>query len=153
MTIGAPAASAPSALVKPNTPQRGAVTNTRVSGATYPNPRATSCAWRSTVRWSCRTNFGAFVVPEVVKITQPESGRPISSRAAFLAKVEEESRRYEGDIPRPKRWCGYRVWAERVELWVGQPARAHDRAAWTRVLTPADAGFTGGPWRSTRLQP
>jgi pyridoxine/pyridoxamine 5'-phosphate oxidase len=45
------------------------------------------------------------------------------------------------------------VWAERVELWVGQPARAHDRALWTRSLTPNDAGFSGGPWRSTRLQP
>lgn len=82
-----------------------------------------------------------------------EQSRPISSRAAFLAKIEEESRRYEGEIPRPKRWCGYRVWAERVELWVGQPARAHDRAAWSRVLTQSAAGFTGGPWRSTRLQP
>jgi pyridoxamine 5'-phosphate oxidase len=82
-----------------------------------------------------------------------DQSRPISSRAAFLAKIEEESRRYEGDIPRPKRWCGYRVWAEHVELWVGQPARAHDRATWSRLLTQADAGFTGGPWRSTRLQP
>jgi len=82
-----------------------------------------------------------------------DQSRPISSRAAFLAKIEEESRRYETDIPRPKRWCGYRVWAERVELWVGQPARAHDRALWIRVLTPAGTGFTGGPWRSTRLQP
>lgn len=82
-----------------------------------------------------------------------DQSRPISSRAAFLAKIEEESRRYEGDIPRPKRWCGYRVWAEHVELWVGQPARAHDRATWSRVLTQSDAGFTGGPWRSTRLQP
>ena len=82
-----------------------------------------------------------------------DQSRPISSRAAFLAKIEEESRRYEGDIPRPKRWCGYRVWAERIELWVGQPARAHDRAAWSRNLTPTNAGFTGAPWRSTRLQP
>ena len=82
-----------------------------------------------------------------------DQSRPIASRAAFLAKVDEEARRYEGEIPRPKRWCGYRVWAERVELWVGQPARAHDRAVWTRALALADAGFSGGLWRSTRLQP
>src|SRR5262245_41245678 len=82
-----------------------------------------------------------------------DQSRPISSRAAFLAKIEEESRRYETDIPRPKRWCGDRVWAARVGLWGGQPARAHDRALWIRVLTPAGTGFTGGPWRSTRLQP
>jgi len=78
---------------------------------------------------------------------------PIESRAAFLAKVEREARRAGDDIPRPKRWGGYRVWAERVELWVGQPARAHDRALWTRALAPSGDGFSGGPWRATRLQP
>jgi pyridoxamine 5'-phosphate oxidase len=78
--------------------------------------------------------------------------RPIESRAAFLARVAEEAGR-GGDIPRPKRWGGYRVWAERVELWVGQPARAHDRALWSRALTPTDDGFSGGVWRATRLQP
>jgi hypothetical protein len=24
---------------------------------------------------------------------------------------------------------------------------------WTRALQPAEAGFTGGSWRATRLQP
>ena len=87
-----------------------------------------------------------------VAASASNQSRPIESRAAFLAKIEEE-KRSAGDLPRPKRWGGYRVWAERVELWVGQPARAHDRALWTRSLTPNDAGFSGGPWRSTRLQP
>lgn len=82
-----------------------------------------------------------------------DQSRPIASRAAFLAKIDEEAKRYGGDIPRPKRWVGYRVWAERVELWVGQPARAHDRALWSRSLAANDAGFRGGPWRVTRLQP
>jgi pyridoxamine 5'-phosphate oxidase len=81
-----------------------------------------------------------------------EQSLPIESRAAFLAKVEAVGRG-GGEIPRPPRWGGYRVWAERVELWVGQPARAHDRALWTRTLTPADHGFSGGPWIATRLQP
>ena len=88
-----------------------------------------------------------------VAASASDQSRPIESRAAFLAKVEEEARRSGGDIPRPKRWGGYRVWAERVELWVGQPARAHDRALWTRPLAPTDEGFSGGPWRATRLQP
>jgi pyridoxamine 5'-phosphate oxidase len=81
-----------------------------------------------------------------------DQSRPIESRAAFLAKVEREASR-GADIPRPKRWGGYRVWAERVELWVGQPARAHDRALWTRTLTATDDGFRGGAWRANRLQP
>src|SRR5262245_39413837 len=83
-----------------------------------------------------------------------EQSRPIASRADLLARVfETAARRHDGDAPRPARWGGYRVWAERVELWVGQPARIHDRAMWTRPLSPADAGFAGGAWRATRLQP
>jgi pyridoxamine 5'-phosphate oxidase len=81
-----------------------------------------------------------------------EQSLPIASRAAFLAKMEAAGRG-ASEIPRPPRWGGYRVWAERVELWVGQPGRAHDRALWTRTLAPADQGFTGGPWTATRLQP
>ena len=82
-----------------------------------------------------------------------EQSLPIESRAAFLAKVDAARRSAGADVPRPPRWGGYRVWAERVELWVGQPARAHDRAVWTRPLSPAPDGFTGGLWSATRLQP
>jgi pyridoxamine 5'-phosphate oxidase len=82
-----------------------------------------------------------------------EQSRPIASRRALLEKMEATKRAYGADVPRPPRWGGYRVWAERVELWVGQPGRAHDRALWARVLRPSETGFTGGPWRGTRLQP
>ena len=82
-----------------------------------------------------------------------EQGRPIASRAMLLGKVDETAKRFHGEIPRPERWGGYRVWAERVELWVGQPARVHDRALWTRQLERTETGFSGGRWRSTRLQP
>ncbi|MGH7365728.1 MAG: pyridoxine/pyridoxamine 5'-phosphate oxidase, partial [Candidatus Rokuibacteriota bacterium] len=82
-----------------------------------------------------------------------DQSRPIASRQAFLEKIEATKRMHGADVPRPPRWGGYRVWAERVELWVGQPGRAHDRAAWTRALQPTETGFTGGSWRGTRLQP
>ncbi len=82
-----------------------------------------------------------------------EQSRPIASRADLLTKVEAAAARYGSDPPRPERWIGYRVWAEQVELWVSQPARVHDRAVWTRALTPGGAGFTGSPWQATRLQP
>lgn len=82
-----------------------------------------------------------------------EQSRPIASRAAFLEKIDAITRAPGAEIPRPARWGGYRVWAERVELWVGQPGRAHDRAVWTRALVPIDGGFTGRAWRRTRLQP
>jgi pyridoxamine 5'-phosphate oxidase len=79
--------------------------------------------------------------------------RPIASRAVFLGQIEAARRAHGEAVPRPARWGGYRIWAERVELWVGQPGRAHDRAAWTRALQPTGAGFTGGSWSGTRLQP
>src|SRR5687767_3054760 len=82
--------------------------------------------------------------------TASAQSRPLGSRAELLAKVAAAA---GDDIPRPTRWGGYRVWCESVELWVGQPARVHDRARWARVLTPAQGGFTGGPWRATRLHP
>ena len=80
--------------------------------------------------------------------------QPLPARAALLARIAELTEQSAGrPIPRPPRWGGYRVWAERVELWVGQPARAHDRARWTRALTPMDQGFKGGAWSATRLDP
>jgi pyridoxamine 5'-phosphate oxidase len=82
-----------------------------------------------------------------------DQSQPIASRAALLTKVEEATRRFGAEPPRPERWIGYRVWAEEVELWVGQPARVHDRALWTRTLSPVAGGFSSGAWRSTRLEP
>ncbi len=82
-----------------------------------------------------------------------DQSRPIASRQAFLDRIAEARARLGPAPPRPPRWGGYRVWAEQVELWVGQPARAHDRAAWTRALAPSGDGFAGGAWRATRLQP
>jgi pyridoxamine 5'-phosphate oxidase len=64
-----------------------------------------------------------------------------------------EAAQHGGELPRPKRWGGYRIWAERVELWVGQPARVHDRARWQRALSAEGEGFAGGPWSATRLMP
>ncbi|HKA64020.1 MAG TPA: pyridoxamine 5'-phosphate oxidase [Methylomirabilota bacterium] len=82
-----------------------------------------------------------------------EQSRPLASRAEFLARIEAARRTHGEGVPRPARWGGYRVWAERVELWAGQPGRAHDRAVWTRALRATETGFSGGAWRATRLQP
>jgi pyridoxamine 5'-phosphate oxidase len=82
-----------------------------------------------------------------------DQSHPIASREAMLDKVAAAAREWGRDPRRPERWIGYRVWAETVELWVGQPARVHDRAMWTRSVTPAPTGPTATPWRSTRLQP
>jgi pyridoxamine 5'-phosphate oxidase len=79
--------------------------------------------------------------------------RPLASRAALLEKIAATAACAGHALSRPPRWGGYRVWAERVELWVGQPARVHDRARWTRTLAPAPGERRGGTWQATRLQP
>jgi pyridoxamine 5'-phosphate oxidase len=87
-----------------------------------------------------------------VAASASDQSRPLGSRAELLARMAEIAGR-GGDVRRPKRWGGYRIWAERVELWVGQPARAHDRARWVRSLTGNGDAFVGGPWSATRLMP
>jgi len=114
----------------------------RIEGPVTPAPDADSDAY-----WNSRPRDARLAA------TASDQSQPIASRAAYLAKIAEATSLFADDVPRPKRWGGYRVWAERVELWVGQPARAHDRALWTRALAPAADGFSGGAWRATRLQP
>ena len=82
-----------------------------------------------------------------------DQSRPVASRQAFLDRIAETRARLGPSPERPLRWGGYRVWAEQIELWVSQPARAHDRAVWTRDLASTGDGYAGGPWRATRLQP
>jgi pyridoxamine 5'-phosphate oxidase len=99
-----------------------------------------------------------------------DQSKPIASRVALEEKVrdiadrfgvdldtmENDPRTTKFDAPRPAHWGGYRVWAERVELWIGRAGRIHDRAQWTRELAATvddDIAYSAGPWRVQRLQP
>jgi pyridoxamine 5'-phosphate oxidase len=79
--------------------------------------------------------------------------RPVASRATLVERLRDTARRLGDSTPRPERWIGYRVWAERVELWVSQPARLHDRAVWTRTVTRVGSELEGAAWSATRLEP
>ncbi|MEO1716970.1 MAG: pyridoxal 5'-phosphate synthase [Planctomycetota bacterium] len=93
--------------------------------------------------------------------------RPVETREQLLEQYSDVLDRFgvpmsvvageePGDgitIPRPPHWGGFRIWARRVELWIGGKGRFHDRAEWTRELTPGRDGFAGGSWARTRLQP
>lgn len=70
-----------------------------------------------------------------------------------IEAIMNDSRERTVQIPRPEHWGGFRLWALRVELWIGGQGRCHDRAVWSRSLTPAGEGFTGSAWSATRLQP
>ncbi len=86
---------------------------------------------------------------------------PIASRQELVERILATAERQgvrggPGDpraLPRPPYWGGYRVFAERIELWLGQPGRVHDRGVWTRALTPTRDGFAGAAWSLERLQP
>ena len=95
---------------------------------------------------------------------------PIASRAELIERFEAVAAKYrpEGSatggataassadaasqpIPRPPHWGGYRLIANRIELWVGRNGRLHDRAVWTRDLDAGDGAES--TWSAERLQP
>jgi pyridoxamine 5'-phosphate oxidase len=90
-----------------------------------------------------------------------DQSEPIDSRESLVRKMEEMAARFgaewpknlDADVPRPKHWGGYRVWAERVELWAARNGRLHDRAEWTRSLRRDGESYSGGAWSVQRLQP
>lgn len=95
-----------------------------------------------------------------------DQSRPVESRDALRDKLRETMRRFgidpdsppardaDPDIPRPPHWGGYRLYPHALELWVGSRHRLHDRARWTRTLTPdTDAPPRASAWSVTRLQP
>jgi pyridoxamine 5'-phosphate oxidase len=71
--------------------------------------------------------------------------RPLASRAALIAQVEEVERRFaDAPVPRPPHWGGYRLAPERVEFWKAGEFRLHDRFLYVR---------DGDGWRAQRLYP
>lgn len=127
----------------------------RVEGPVVRSPAAESDGYFRSRRWESR--IGAWA---------SRQSEPIESRDALLAQVAErvmelgvdlslivDGQGEKIEVPRPPHWGGFRVWAERVELWCGGVGRVHDRAEWRRELRASGEGFVAGSWRSTRLQP
>jgi pyridoxamine 5'-phosphate oxidase len=77
--------------------------------------------------------------------TQSET---VSSRAHLEAAMQESSRRYADNPPRPAHWGGYRVMPQAIEFWQGRADRLHDRLVYKRK-----AAATGAGWTIERLAP
>jgi pyridoxamine 5'-phosphate oxidase len=96
-----------------------------------------------------------------------EQSRPVSARWKIATRLAEMGAKFglgtdwqrapAGiQIPRPAHWGGFRIRADRVELWVGGEGRIHDRAAWSRGGATSGAAETGtgtSVWLVERLQP
>jgi pyridoxamine 5'-phosphate oxidase len=126
----------------------------RVEGSVSRASAAMSDAYFATRPWESK--IGAW---------SSDQSKPIASRRELLDQVEAAMRRFgidpkhppepgaSVDVPRPPHWGGYRVHADRVELWVSGRGRVHDRARWTRELGASGDGSSAGAWRAARVQP
>jgi pyridoxamine 5'-phosphate oxidase len=105
--------------------------------------------------------FASRALDSRIAASASAQSEPLESREALQQRVQElrthlgiPAGATSGTVPRPPHWGGYRLWIEKIELWSEGANRVHDRAVWTRSLQRADEfSFTGGAWRSTRLNP
>jgi pyridoxamine 5'-phosphate oxidase len=75
-----------------------------------------------------------------------DQSRPLESRDALLARVEEVRRRFDGrPVPRPPHWSGLRVVPTAIELWEEGAFRLHTRWRYERTHD--------GGWRRALLFP
>jgi pyridoxamine 5'-phosphate oxidase len=72
--------------------------------------------------------------------------RVVASRAVLEMQVQDTLRRHPGgaDVPRPRRWGGFRVLPTRVEFWQESPDGLHDRIRYR---------WGNGGWITERLSP
>jgi pyridoxamine 5'-phosphate oxidase len=69
----------------------------------------------------------------------------VPSRAVLQAAWTDAEARFKGQpIPCPTHWGGYRLVPSRIEFWVGQPGRLHDRFSFEK---------SGPVWTFRRLYP
>jgi pyridoxamine 5'-phosphate oxidase len=69
----------------------------------------------------------------------------IASREVLEARISETEARFDGEpVPRPPFWGGYLLLPERIEFWLGQDARLHDRFSYQRAAPG---------WTVARLSP
>jgi len=75
-----------------------------------------------------------------------QQSRPLSSRAALVAKVAQVTAEHGVAPRRPPFWGGFRITPLEIEFWADGAFRLHDRFRWRRA-TPRDA------WEIQRLNP
>lgn len=72
----------------------------------------------------------------------------IADRSELDALVAAADRRYQGEVPRPANWGGFRLVPDRFEFWQRREGRLHDR-----VLYRPQSGPRARVWERVRLAP
>lgn len=75
-----------------------------------------------------------------------DQSKPLSSRAALMAKVAKVTAQKGTNPERPPFWGGFRITPVEIEFWADGAFRLHDRFRWTRKDATED-------WAVTRLNP
>jgi len=75
-----------------------------------------------------------------------DQSKPLSSRAALMAKVAQVTAQKGTKPARPPFWGGFRITPVEIEFWADGAFRLHDRFRWTRKDADDD-------WVVTRLNP
>ena len=90
--------------------------------------------------WSSRTPTAQF------SAAASRQSRVLASRNALEEQVREIERRHADGkgLPRPPRWCGFRLVPSRVEFWQESPDALHDRIRYRSQ---------GTGWTAERLSP
>lgn len=76
-----------------------------------------------------------------------KQSQPLDGRFELEQRVARFAARYGfGAVPRPEFWSGFCIAPTRIEFWMEQPYRLHDRVEYTRESPTA-------PWQRRRLYP
>ena len=131
----------------------------RKAGELEANPRAALCFYWSSLDRQVRiegpvarlpaadsdTYFATRSRASQISAWASKQTQPLASRAELVAQVARYEAKYLGrEVPRPEFWGGYRLTAERIEIWHNQLHRLHDRFVYR--ATPEG-------WQRARLYP
>ena len=105
--------------------------------------RVAGLAERTSVEES-ETYFASRPVASQVGAWASKQSGILSDRKELEDRVEEVTTRFDGNIPCPPFWGGFRVVPTSFEFWQGRRSRLHDRICYEK---------DGDSWRIFRLYP
>jgi pyridoxamine 5'-phosphate oxidase len=124
------------------------------------NPRAALCIYWPTLHKQVRVEGEVELVSDVeadayftsrprgsqIGAWASKQSKPLASRRDLVKAFLRAQARFAGQhVPRPPFWGGYRLVAERIEIWHNQLYRLHDRFLYQRQAE--------GDWTLQRLYP